>query len=493
MPRKIKEYGRQDLMDVALPNHASTYTVISHKSVMDLSTEALEDAGFSVTAENYRATHDGNIASAIYTLNYGDDPELSMMFAWSNSYNKQMRFKCGVGTIHKIHNTSMVCGDMGSWARKHTGSADTETKETIEEQVKLAKMYYDQLVSDKEAMKKINLDIRKQSQLLGMLFAEHDILTTEQASMIKQQMNKTTFNSSNPGSLWEFYNFVTIALQQSHPKTWMEDQRVLHWFISDTFKFDKVNVAPAATSDDQEPPRDQVEESEENEVNEATVDNKATVDTIPENSEEETKDPAQVDLVDSISEVEAEQKAAWDQQTRIEEGLDHKGGGDDNDDEPVDDSPEITGIPDGDKLSDTDDEFDADAEMQLIKTELIAEQKRAEDKEDEDPVYDEDQIAELIKEDEAAVAEVCDEMPDKVAGPVVEDEIVSAEITDAEAAEIIRAQEAIDQQMAQEAAADNSVSDENIDDVVEADFDMDFAVANSDEEEADDDVDFDFA
>ncbi len=430
MPRKIKEYGRQDLMDVALPNHASSYTVISHKSVMDLSTEALEDAGFSVTAENYRATHDGNIASAIYTLNYGDDPELSMMFAWSNSYNKQMRFKCGVGAIHKAHNTSMVCGDMGSWARKHTGSADTETKETIEEQVKLAKMYYDQLVSDKEAMKKINLDLRKQSQLLGMLFAEHDILTTEQASMIKQQMNKTTFNSSNPGSLWEFYNFVTIALQQSHPKTWMEDQRVLHWFISDTFKFDKVNAAPAATSDAEE-------ESEENEVNEATVDNKATVDTIPENSEEETKDPAQVDLEDMIAEVKSEE----------------------DDEEPVDDSPEITGIPDGDKLSDTDDEFDADAEMQEMKTEEI--------------------IKEKIAEDEAPVAEVCDDQ----------------KVTYEEAQEYIAGQIAIDEQDAKEAAADNSVSDENIDDVVkEADFDMDFAVANSDEEEADDDdVDFDFA
>ena len=322
MPRKIKSYGRQDLIDVALPNHASTYTVISHKSVMDLSTEALEDAGFSVTAENYRATHDGNIASAIYTLNYGDDPELSMMFAWSNSYNKQMRFKCGVGAIHSVNNTSLVCGDMGSWARKHTGSADTETKETIEEQVKLAKMYYDQLVSDKEAMKKINLDVRKQAQLLGMLFAEHDILTTEQASMIKQQMSRPTYKCTTPGTLWEFYNFVTIALQQSHPKTWMEDQRVLHWFVSETFKFNKVEV------------------------------------------KEETIDPNQVDLEDSIAEIEAEQNTTieeqraeyWDQQTRIEEGLDHKGGGDDDDDEPIEDSPEITGIPDGDKLSDTEDE-----------------------------------------------------------------------------------------------------------------------------------------
>lgn len=436
MPRKIKSYGRQDLIDIALPNHADSYTVISHESVMDLSTKALEDAGFSITAENYRATHDGNIASAIYTLNFGEDPELSMMFAWSNSYNKQMRFKCGIGAIHNTNSTSLVCGDMGSWARKHTGSADTETKETIEQQVKLAKVYYEQLCSDKESMKKINLDVRKQAQLLGMLFAEHDILTTEQASMIKQQMSRPTYKSNEPGSLWEFYNFVTIALQQSHPKTWMEDQRVLHWFITDTFKFDKVNAAPAATSDEQEPPRDQVEESEENEVNEATVDNKATVDTIPENSEEETEtmDPAQVDLEDMIAEVEAEE----------------------DDEEPVDDSPEITGIPDGDRLSDTDDEFDADAEMQEMKTEEI--------------------IKEKIAEDEAAVAEVCDQ------------------VTDAEALELIKGQEAVDQQMAQEAASDNSVSDENVDFVMkgEPDFELDFASTDEDDVESGD-VDFDFA
>ena len=401
MPRKIKSYGRQDLIDVTLPNHADSYTVISHESVMDLSTKALEDAGFNVTGENYRATHDGNIASAIYTLDFGDDPELSMMFAWSNSYNKQMRFKCGIGAIHNSNSTSLVCGDMGSWARKHTGSADTETKETIEQQVKLAKVYYEQLCSDKEAMKKIPLDVRKQSQILGMLFAEHDILTTEQASMIKQQMNRPTYKCSEPGTLWEFYNFVTIALQQSHPKTWMEDQRVLHWFISDTFKFDKVNEAPAAISGAEET-------SEENKVNEATVDNKATVDTIPENSTEETKDPAQVDLVDSIAEVEAENNKL------TEEELSSQLYG-------VDNNPEGT--------------FKADAEMQ--------------------------------------------------------------EISDAEAAELIKGQEAVDQQMAQEAAADNSVSDEDID-VVEKNTDLEFDLDLTENEVEDEDItsedaDFDFA
>ena len=418
MPRKIKSYGRQDLIDVALPNHASTYTVISHKSVMDLSTEALEDAGFSITAENYRATHDGNIASAIYTLNFGDDPELSMMFAWSNSYNKQMRFKCGVGAIHSVNNTSLVCGDMGSWARKHTGSADTETKETIEEQVKLAKMYYDQLVSDKEAMKKINLDVRKQAQLLGMLFAEHDILTTEQASMIKQQMSRPTYKCSTPGTLWEFYNFVTIALQQSHPKTWMEDQRVLHWFVSETFKFNKVEVKEETVDPNQVDLEDMIAEVEAEE--ETTV--QELVDKAVANPSDDTGEET---VEPTIEEQRAEY---WDQQTRVEEGLDHKGGD------------------------------DADAEMQEMKTEEV--------------------IKNRIAEDEAAVAEVCDE------------------VTDAEAAELIKGQEAIDQQMAQEAAADNSVSDENIDDTLkgEPDFDLDFAPVADDEEDVDSgDVDFDFA
>ena len=428
MPRKIKSYGRQDLIDVALPNHADSYTVISHKSVMDLSTEALEDAGFQIENESYRATRDGNIASAVYKLTYGDDPELSMMFAWSNSYNKQMRFKCGVGALMDATNNTMVCGDMGSWARKHTGTADTETEETIKEQVKLAEMYYNQLVSDKNRMKEITLDKRKQAQLLGILFADHEILTTEQASLIRQNMNRpfTQFLSTVPGqadnsSLWAFYNYVTLALQQSHPKTWMEDQRILHWFISDTFKFDKVEV-----------------------------------------KEEEVIDPNQVDLEDSIAEVEAEaaelvvdpiedpiadeRKAEWDEQTRLEEGFDHKGGL-------------------------TDDELAADAEMQEMKTEEVIEER---DEEDEEPVHDEDQITERIKEDEAAVSEVCDE----------------------EAKELIAGQEAVDKLDAEEVEAKTKRAEEEKLNGV-SDKDLDFVVFDNIDTDDDDvqsgDVDFDFA
>lgn len=244
MPKKIQDCSKAHLISIDLPVHGDSYTVISHESVMDYAYTELANAGFGIVTEDYRATADGQIAQGIYRLNYNSDPELSMMFAWTNSYNKQVRFKCGVGAYVNQLGTVMVCGDMGSWARKHTGSADEETVQTIKDQITDATMYYNQLVADKEAMKGISMTKRKQSQLLGILFAEYKILTTEQASMIRNEMDKPSHVFEDTNSLWAFYNYVTTALQHSHPKTWMEDQRVLHYFISTVNNFSNSQVAP---------------------------------------------------------------------------------------------------------------------------------------------------------------------------------------------------------------------------------------------------------
>jgi len=253
MPKKIKECSKAHLISVPLPDHGDTYTVISHESVIDHVYTELAQAGFGIVSEEYRATADGNIAQGIHVLQYNSDPELSMMFAWTNSYNKQVRFKCGVGAYVNQIGTTMVCGDMGSWARKHTGTADEETVATIKEQVANAQMYYDQLVADKDAMKEIKMNKRKQAQLLGILFAEYQILTTEQASIVRSQMDKPTHVFEDSSSLWAFYNYVTTALQSSHPKTWMEDQRVLHYFISSVNNFSKpLPIQPEPTVNDEE-------------------------------------------------------------------------------------------------------------------------------------------------------------------------------------------------------------------------------------------------
>jgi hypothetical protein len=237
MPKKIQNTSRATLLNVALPNHGASYTVISHQFVIDYSQQALVNAGFNIVEEEYRCTADGQIAQGIYKLDFNNDPELSMMFAWTNSYNKQVKFKCVIGGYINKTGSVMISGDMGSWVRKHMGSADTEIKDTIDNYITNAHMYYNQLVSDKATMEGITLNKRKQSQLLGVLFAEYEVLTTEQASMIRDQMKKPNHVFTSTDSLWAFYNYVTVALQHSHPKTWMEDQRIMHYFISSINNF----------------------------------------------------------------------------------------------------------------------------------------------------------------------------------------------------------------------------------------------------------------
>jgi hypothetical protein len=231
MPRKIQNTTKDTLISVPLPNHGASYTVISHQFVIDYAYQALATAGFGIVDEEYRCTADGQIAQGIYKLNFNNDPELSMMFAWTNSYNKQVKFKCVIGAYINQSGSVMISGEVGSWVRKHTGAADTEVKDNIDNYIANAYMYYNQLCADKAAMENVSLNRRRQAQLLGVLFAEYEILTTEQASAVRDQMKKPYHVFANTDSLWAFYNYITNALQSSHPRTWMEDQRILHYFI----------------------------------------------------------------------------------------------------------------------------------------------------------------------------------------------------------------------------------------------------------------------
>ena len=284
MPKKIQNTTKAHLVSVPLPNHGATYTVISHQFVIDYAYQALANAGFGIVDEEYRCTADGQIAQGIYKLNFNNDPELSMMFAWTNSYNKQVKFKCVVGAYINKTGAVMISGEVGSWVRKHTGTADTETKATIDDYITNAYMYYNQLCTDKAAMEVVTLNRRKQSQLLGVLFGEYEILTTEQASMVRDQMKKPYHVFANSDSLWAFYNYITNALQFSHPKTWMEDQRILHYFIGTICDF-SAPPQPVSTP-----------------VNNlsAPVEEEEVVDPL-------YADPGQTNILDQIADLEADQ------------------------------------------------------------------------------------------------------------------------------------------------------------------------------------------
>ena len=237
MAKRAATATKEFLMAAPLPVYeGDTYTVIPHEFVIAETVKNLATQGFKVKQELYRCNMNANIAQGIYHLDYASDPDMGMMFAWSNSYDKSMRFKCAIGGYVFVCMNGMVNGNMGAWGRKHTGSADSETIGTIQDQIGKAKQYYNQLVYDKETMKNIILTDKTRAELVGRLYFEEDLLNTEQLTLIKHQMHtpKHDYNA-NKESLWALYNHVTLSLHKSHPKDWLDHQRLVHWFFTQEY------------------------------------------------------------------------------------------------------------------------------------------------------------------------------------------------------------------------------------------------------------------
>lgn len=248
MPKRAGITTKEHLLSAPLPEQTKSYTVISHGFIIDKAKEVLDRMGFDIVRELYRCNEDANIAQGVYHLKFeGDqDPEMGMMFAWANSYDKSMRFKCAVGGYLNTSQSVIISGQMGSWNRKHSGTADTEASDTIISQIENAKEYYSQLVEDKKNMKTITISEKQRAELTGRMYLQYELLTGEQLGIARNEFKKPSFDYNAPAdSLWTMYNGLVFALQKAHPKTWMDQQRMIHWYLTEEFGIKSGYVADA--------------------------------------------------------------------------------------------------------------------------------------------------------------------------------------------------------------------------------------------------------
>jgi hypothetical protein len=237
MPRRTLVTSKNELKQIATPNHGGRYTVISHGLIIDTIEQELTIAGLNISKEFYRSTSDGEIATGILHLTKSSDPDISMMFSWTNSYNKMVRFMSVAGAYVHANESNIVGNNLSNFARKHTGTADNEAVETIQDQISRIDHYFNSLVKDKDLMKSSTLTKQEQAELAGRIFIEKEIINKEQLGIVRDQLKKTDFNyNSDSDSYWAFYNHFNYALRNGHPKTWMVQQSQVHRFIFRIFK-----------------------------------------------------------------------------------------------------------------------------------------------------------------------------------------------------------------------------------------------------------------
>ena len=268
MPKSTKAYvDKHVLISAELPAQTETYTVISHEYIINTALENLAQAGFVVKEEKYRCNMNAQIATGVYNISYDNDPDLSMVFAWTNSYDKSTRFRCAIGANVNASGASII-KDTSAWTRKHTGDALNETTETIQNIIYDADRYYSELVDIKNKMKTIFLsekaveikknianeaeylelsqdDINNETitnleelqkeiieeekksfgHVMGDLYFTKRLLNGDQASICMRESDKPSFQySTGTNSLWTVYNYILCSLKITHPKLWMDTQ-----------------------------------------------------------------------------------------------------------------------------------------------------------------------------------------------------------------------------------------------------------------------------
>jgi hypothetical protein len=228
-----KEY----LINAPLPDHGESYTVISHEDVINTTQNLIRNSNFRIVSENYRCSTNAQAASGIYFIEHvTEDPDLKdtdlgLMFAWTNSYDKRIRFQCSLGAyVFACHN-GMICGEL-NYARKHTGNANNEYSTQIHSQLNNAKRVFKKVIDDKDALKNMKLSHEKQAEIAAKMFFTENLLSPHQISCVRDEMNKPSYNyESDQETAWSFYNHVTHAYKTIHPRDWMKNSKKFHDFI----------------------------------------------------------------------------------------------------------------------------------------------------------------------------------------------------------------------------------------------------------------------
>jgi hypothetical protein len=225
-----KEY----LLAVPVPEMTWSYKPVSHGDLIRVTLESIEACGFELVKEIYTYRKEGQVANGKYLLKYGDDPDMSLMIAWQNSYDKSLSLKFAVGTWVYICTNGCVSGNMGAFRSKHIGDVQTVSPAVLREYICKAGEQFNTMVAQKEAMKLVQITSKQRAEVLGVLFIDRKLITSTQLNAVKNSIEKPQYDYGCPGSVWELYNYVTESMREISPQYWLSAQVNLHqWFIQE--------------------------------------------------------------------------------------------------------------------------------------------------------------------------------------------------------------------------------------------------------------------
>jgi hypothetical protein len=221
------------ITNASVPVQTRTYKPVSHSSLIDLTLNSIEKAGFILDKETYSSARDGNVANGRFSISNVADSEMQLQIGWQNSYDRSMSLKFAIGTRIMICSNGCVSGDFGAFKKRHKGDIQDFTPGAIIDYIKGAGEAFTTMQKQREQMKQVQITKRIKAELVGRMMLEEHFITSTQLSIIGKELKAPTHDYNAKDSLWELYNYTTFAMKETHPSQWMESHIKAHKFFND--------------------------------------------------------------------------------------------------------------------------------------------------------------------------------------------------------------------------------------------------------------------
>jgi hypothetical protein len=232
--KNFHTFTKEDCFNITKPLKTNSYSPVSHEKIITETLENLYKHNLKVKSENYILTAEGNQMVACFNIE-ADSTELEMRLMAINSYDKSISVGYATGLNVIVCSNGVVKGDLSAFKKKHRGLVDTELSNNIIESVNLLSDRYYNIEKDVKRIKEVEIDLHLASKLVGQMFIEEDLITVEQVSIIKKELEFSEHFKFN-GSLWNFYNNCTQSFKHGTSKTYLKQHEKLHNFILNEFE-----------------------------------------------------------------------------------------------------------------------------------------------------------------------------------------------------------------------------------------------------------------
>ena len=235
--RKVIDVNYEQLGSYKLPAKTKSYEPVGHRPLVDKVIELAKPKYGTPDKTGFRIAGNGNQMFAQLNYNMAGEENARLSIGIRNSYNKSLAVGICSGASIIVCDNLMFVGDIVKM-RKHTVNVWNDLDEIVMEGIQSADQNFNDLMDDSMALSNITLNDTNVAHVLGELFVNKEILTSNQLNIATREW-KAGENDSHAWSdrnAWSLYNACTEALKVSHPSEIMDRQLELHNYFTNRYE-----------------------------------------------------------------------------------------------------------------------------------------------------------------------------------------------------------------------------------------------------------------